>query len=253
MVVRKLFVLLAMAFAVCFDAVAQDIIFLTNGDEIEAKVVKVTETELEYKRYDNPDGPSYTRSLSNVFMVKYENGVKDVFTTPETVKQQQQTVYDGPSMGEHSPLTLSRSGAYIVSNVGALKNEDLKRLLGDEAWNEYMSARKGYDAGNTVAAFGVAVGVLGIMGYIGAVNTAIVGDGSVSGVLYVVSTLAIVAHAVMTPVGYVRRGVAAGQISRIAEGYNNYNKSLSMELSVAPTLLAAGDGIAPGIGMSVRF
>lgn len=253
MVVRKLFVLFAITFVFCFDATAQDIIFLTNGDEIEAKVMKVTETELEYKRYDNPDGPSYTKSLSNVFMVKYENGVKDVFTTPETVKQQQQTVYDGPSMGEHSPLTLSRSGAYIVSNVGALKNDDLKRLLGDEAWDDYMSARKGYDAGNTVAAFGVAVGVLGIMGYIGAVNTAIDGDGSVSGVLYVVSTLAIIAHAVMTPVGYVRRGVAAGQISRIAEGYNSYNKSLSMELSVAPTLLAAGDGIAPGVGVTVRF
>ena len=242
----------AVMLVVCFVAAAQDVIFLTNGDEIEAKVLKVTETELEYKRYDNIDGPSYTKSLTNVFMVKYENGVKDVFTTPESVMRQQPKEIV-PEMGEHSPLTLSRSGAYIVSNTGALKNDDLKRLLGSEAWDDYLSARKGYDTGNTMAAFGMVSGVVGLMSFFGAYASALDGDGNITGALTVIGSIAIISHSILTPVGYVRRGIAAGQISRIAEGYNSYNKGLSMELGVSPLLLAAGDGVAPGVGVLVRF
>lgn len=250
----KKFLLLTVMVAVCLGATAQDIIFLTNGDEIEAKVVKVTETELEYKRYDNPDGPSYTKSLSNVFMVKYENGVKDVFTTPESVRQQQAVAaYDGPVMGEHSPLTLSRNGGFIVSNVGALKGDELKRLLGSEAYDDYLSARKGYDVGNTLATFGMTLGVAGGFCYGGAIGSANDGSDKIAATLFVVGSIAIVAHSIMTPIGYIRRGIAAGQMSRIAEGYNKYNKSLAMDMGVSPVLFAAGDGIAPGVGVMVRF
>lgn len=226
---------------------------MTNGDEIEAKVVKVTDSELEYKRYDNLDGPSYVKSLANVFMVKYENGVKDVFTTPESVMRKDDGEGPVKKMGEHSPLELKRYKGHIVSNLGYVKDDDMKRLLGDDVFNEYLSARKGYEVGNTLSAFGMATGVLGIMAYIGAVTSALDGDGSVAALLYVAGSVAIVAHAIMTPIGYVRRGVAAGQISRIAEGYNIYNKGIVMEMEVSPVLLAGGYGVAPGLGVSLRF
>ena len=60
-------------------AVAQDVITLKNGDEIQAKVTEVGQTEVKYKRFDNPDGPTYNINKSDVFMVKYQNGLKDVF------------------------------------------------------------------------------------------------------------------------------------------------------------------------------
>lgn len=53
---------------------AQDVIFKKNGDEIQARVLKVTESEIEYAKWSNPKGPTYVLSLGNVFMVKYENG-----------------------------------------------------------------------------------------------------------------------------------------------------------------------------------
>mgnify|MGYP007070244083 CR=1 FL=1 len=233
----KKIVLLMIAVAACLGAAAQDVIILTNGDEIEAKVLKVTETVLEYKRYDNPDGPSYVKLLTNVFMVKYENGVKDVFTTPETVARQTDATVrqdDVVEMGEHSPLTLRREGGSIVSNVGSLNNKDMKRLLGDAAYDGYTSAKRGYDVGNTLKAFGIAVGVLGAMAYIGAVGSALDSDGGVAAGLYVIGSIAIVAHSIMTPVGFVRRGIAAGQISRIAEDYNRYNKCTELSLVAGP-------------------
>ena len=46
---------------VCCTVSAQDIILKKNADEIQAKVLKVTETEIEYKKWENLDGPIYIR------------------------------------------------------------------------------------------------------------------------------------------------------------------------------------------------
>lgn len=61
------------------NAYSQDILVKKNGDEIEVKVSKISDDEIEYKRWSNPDGPSYVVSKSKVFMIKYMNGDKDVF------------------------------------------------------------------------------------------------------------------------------------------------------------------------------
>ena len=51
---------------------AQDIIMKKDADEIEAKVTKVGRSDIEYKRWDNPDGPTYTIPVGEVFIIKYE-------------------------------------------------------------------------------------------------------------------------------------------------------------------------------------
>ena len=51
-----------------------------NADEIEAKVTDITNETVSYVRWNNPDGPKYTVSKSEIFYVKYRNGEKDVFT-----------------------------------------------------------------------------------------------------------------------------------------------------------------------------
>jgi hypothetical protein len=61
-------------------AFAQDVITLKTGDEIKSKVLEVGTNEIKYKKSDNLDGPSYSVAKSDVFMIKYENGSKDVFS-----------------------------------------------------------------------------------------------------------------------------------------------------------------------------
>lgn len=63
-----------------FTANAQDVITKSNGDDINAKIIEITQTEIKYKKYEHLDGPIYTLSLKDIFMVKYENGNKEVFT-----------------------------------------------------------------------------------------------------------------------------------------------------------------------------
>jgi hypothetical protein len=64
---------------------AQDVITNKNGDEIKAKVIEVGQTEIKYKKFTNLTGPIFTVSKSDVFMIKYENGEKEVFNS-ETKK-----------------------------------------------------------------------------------------------------------------------------------------------------------------------
>ena len=60
----------------CFS---QDVITTRSGESIQARVLEVGQTEIKYKKFDNPEGPVYWILKSVVLMVKYENGTVDVF------------------------------------------------------------------------------------------------------------------------------------------------------------------------------
>jgi hypothetical protein len=64
---------------IAYYLLGQDVIFLKNGGEIKAKVLEVLPDVVKYKKWDNQDGPSYSESKANIFMIKYQNGTKDVF------------------------------------------------------------------------------------------------------------------------------------------------------------------------------
>ncbi len=60
------------------DEPCDDIIF-KDGSEIKGKIVEVTPTEIKYKKCDLLDGPNYVAKKSEVFMIKYANGTREVF------------------------------------------------------------------------------------------------------------------------------------------------------------------------------
>lgn len=59
---------------------AQDLIILNNAEEIAAKVTEVGTDEVTYKKFNNLEGPVYKIAKSSIFMIKYENGFKEVYT-----------------------------------------------------------------------------------------------------------------------------------------------------------------------------
>jgi len=72
------FLIIVLAFVVN-TGTAQDIIFLRNGDEIKAKVLEVSSDIVKYKKTENINGPTYSTLKSEIFMIKYENGTKEMF------------------------------------------------------------------------------------------------------------------------------------------------------------------------------
>ena len=230
-------------------AMAQDVITLKNGDEINGKVTKVTPTEIEYKLASNPDGPTYTKPVTEIFMVKYENGQKDVFNNTPAPAAQQQVTVDIPT-----GVTLERSRSEIVDAATnrTFSEFELQQMLGMDAYNDYVKARDSYKSTSNGLAWAYTFFVCGLPVYYLGV---LLEDGSNNGLaLRIMGIVWFVGGNVMIPVNYITRGVAAGKISRIAEGYNAKNGNLGMEISGGFTLMPTAQGsVAPGLGISLRF
>jgi len=65
----------------------QDLIILKDGNEINSKVLEVNISDVKYKKFDNLEGPMYSVLKSEVFMIKYKNGTKDIINSLKEADQ----------------------------------------------------------------------------------------------------------------------------------------------------------------------
>lgn len=79
---------------------AQDRIVRRDSTVIEARVLLITPDEVQYKRFSNPDGPTYVLPLAAVHRIVYPNGDCDLFIAPAS--------------GTVEPLAASRSAGEAV-------------------------------------------------------------------------------------------------------------------------------------------
>jgi len=69
-----------------------DIILQIGGKEIKAKVLEITDQQIKYKDFDYQSGPIRNINISEVFMITYENGKKEVFNNKtQSSKKQKPT------------------------------------------------------------------------------------------------------------------------------------------------------------------
>jgi len=61
-------------------ASAQDKIVKTDNSSVEAQVTEITLNEIRYKRFSNPEGPTYVLPVSEIRYIEYPNGERDYFT-----------------------------------------------------------------------------------------------------------------------------------------------------------------------------
>jgi hypothetical protein len=62
---------------------AQDLLTKKNDEDISAKILEVDITEIKYKKFDDLNGPIFTILKSEVLLIRYENGTKDIFVDEE--------------------------------------------------------------------------------------------------------------------------------------------------------------------------
>lgn len=62
--------------SICFS---QDIMTKKSGEDIQANVLEVTTTEIKYKKFESQNGPTYSILKSDVLMIRYKDGTKDIF------------------------------------------------------------------------------------------------------------------------------------------------------------------------------
>lgn len=108
-------IILTMLSLSALNLAAQDIIVMKNGDEVEAKVTKVGTTEVEYHKWSNQDGPVYSVAKSDVFMVKYKNGEKDVFDNVSNSDDKEQTKEPNPLNPQYVQAITANNNQELIS------------------------------------------------------------------------------------------------------------------------------------------
>ena len=75
--------LVALLFGGLSLAGAQDRLVRRDGTELKVLVKEISPDEVRYKRFSNPDGPTYVLPVRDVRYIEYPNGERDVFAPAE--------------------------------------------------------------------------------------------------------------------------------------------------------------------------
>jgi len=86
--ITKTILFIAMMFVYSNLSYAQDMITKKTGEDISAKVLEVTTSEVKYKKTDNLEGPIFSILKSEVLIIRYKNGTKDVFSNAKDANSQ---------------------------------------------------------------------------------------------------------------------------------------------------------------------
>lgn len=78
--------LLLIIVSICADlSFAQDTITKRNSEKVIAKILEISPTEVKYKKFDYQDGPTYIDKKSDIKMIIFANGMKEVFEEQKIV------------------------------------------------------------------------------------------------------------------------------------------------------------------------
>ena len=150
---KKFIVLTLMLLGCCAAAYAQDVIRTKNGQEIQAKVLTVGDNSIQYKKYSNLDGPTYTMAINQIASIEYENGESDLYQdydsgravkSYEKKKYKELKKYYNPSRykrqsGDPYSKGLAGIGSFFVPGLGQVFDGEFGRgvwvFLGYSALN----------------------------------------------------------------------------------------------------------------------
>ena len=145
-----------------FSSTAQDLILKHDGIEIKAKVLEITDQHIKYKDFDFQNGPIRNINISDVFMITYKNGQKEIFNE-QTSTEKNHTV---------SSSDLKKEFDLIGSNDQAMLNFFIKNNF-PEYYDRFASACHQRSTGRALQGTGVGLTVLGIATEIvGSINRA---------------------------------------------------------------------------------
>lgn len=80
---KRLLLLLLAAWGGALTAAAQDLIVKTDRSSVEARVLEITPETVRYKRFSNPDGPTYVLPVADIEYIRYANGEVERFRKAE--------------------------------------------------------------------------------------------------------------------------------------------------------------------------
>ena len=71
---KKLLFVLFAVWCGAMTAAAQELIVKTDASQVEARVLEISPDAVRYKRFSNPDGPTYVLPVAEIRYIRYANG-----------------------------------------------------------------------------------------------------------------------------------------------------------------------------------
>ena len=132
----KYYLSLLLCLFFCCLGIAQDNIILQSGDELEVKITEVSEQTIKYKKLNFLEGPNFTINTTDIFMIKYSNGEKQMFKNIKTeesiVEDLSNTNYSIIQSGTTVPLYSTRTIQSKDLQVGSLVEFRVKSAILDQ-------------------------------------------------------------------------------------------------------------------------
>ena len=157
---KKVFLILVAIVEFGVNANAQDVILKQDGSEIKAKVLEITDQQVKYKDFDFQSGPTRNLNITEIFMITYENGQKEVFNKQTSPPTQQRNFDNTPSSDLEREF--DRIGTDDIAMLNFFKRNNYTKY-----YNDFKSACNMRNSGGALLGTGVVLTVSGICCMIG--------------------------------------------------------------------------------------
>lgn len=156
----KLNTLLILSFFLSFNAFSQDTIFFKSKDKIIVFVKEVSQTEIQYKKFELPDGPMYVVDKTVIDKIVYKNGYTESMTVAAvqtaTVAQNPEpfnVLYENKPAVHTEKITYedAKRRYYYMSNLANSHPDVNKRPMLLKSVKSIRNTKYGQDATRTVA------------------------------------------------------------------------------------------------------
>lgn len=146
-------ILLSLLTLFSLSAIAQDVIIKQNGDDIQCKLIEVGTDQIKYKRWTNQNGPVFVEERDDVFMIKYENGEKDVFgvkpVANNTTSANLSSVVTFPNL-----MYDRKSVSGLSANGTMIPLEQAQSIMGSD-WNDFETYKGQRKKGKRLLVWGI--------------------------------------------------------------------------------------------------
>ncbi len=260
---KNIILLLSIIILIVSHSLAQDRLFFLNGDETDVKITEVTSSEVKYKRMDNLDGPTFSTLKSQLFMVKFANGDKEMMATQSVEPTSnptstQQDVYTTQDASPESNSDEGLSNSVVVMDLPASSSTtNVDKWGRDEAENRRLHKKKIKQGAVLMGVGALTVGLGGTLLYLGNVNnsTTTVGPNNApnrSVPTVAVGVVGIVGGSAMLVSGAVLLGVSSKYKKR-ADQLANGTASISPAIMNIQSYSGSSVNIQTGYGLSLNY